>query len=144
MTFVRNLDAIARTMGTGRPRTLEWDPESNEPPYGHVLKREFSDAARHVYVPNHTLEPTDKQMATEVKRANAFVKKIRDEGNIGWKWLSQEYVPTLQSVGEFRFVCIDGDPVRVVITGRREGGVTTVENIRTMLSLREIRYARGN
>ena len=60
------------------------------------------------------------------------------------RWLAQEYVSTLASVGEFRFTCVDGEPIRVAITSKRAdnetktGELWIMEGIKTMLSLEKI------
>lgn len=61
-------------------------------------------------------------------------------------WLQQEYVQTLATVGEFRFFCVSGEPIRMVITSKsgpgepNPGGTCSLEGIKTMLGLQEIRY----
>ena len=61
------------------------------------------------------------------------------------RWLAQEYFSTLTSVGEFRFICVDEEPIRVAITGKRAdheaktGELWIMEGIKTMLSLEKIR-----
>ena len=148
LQFVQTLDAISKKMETSRPATMPWDPCSQPPPFGYVLKRDFSDAARHVYVPKYPLGTGQKATAAELRRATEFVQNTTDHDQpISGSWLAQEYVPTLSSVGELRFICIDGNPVRVVITGKHKPGhpdagqAWTIEGIKTMLSLHEIRCA---
>lgn len=84
------------------------------PPYGLVLKREFSDSGRDVYIPK--LSGTSKK--AEVQRAATFVRK-KMEGNRNDKslWLTQEYVPFL-SIAEVRFMCVGGRPIREVVSGK--------------------------
>lgn len=122
---------------------MPWVPDSAEPPHGWVLKREFSDAVRHVYVPNQPLSDNEEAITKEKKHVQRFIQKVRCEGGLSnFRWLAQEYVPTL-NLGELRFMCIEGKPWRVVITGRNpEDGSNsfwTTESIRTMLSLDKIR-----
>ena len=133
-------------MGTTRPRSLPWDPELQEPQHGWVLKREFSDAARHVYVPDYPLRDDRTSVRKEKKRVRQFLGKGNARGDLGdIQWLAQEYVPTLVSLGELRFMCVDGEPVRMVITGDDgpgkpdADGTWSMEGIRTMLGLGEIR-----
>lgn len=130
--FIQTLDRIARSMEAGRPGTQPLDIGSQPLPFGWVLKREFSDGGRHVYVPNHPLESeADKE------------KEARAEGGLkSYKWLAQEYVPMLATVGEIRHMCVNGSPVRTVITGKLStpGAVWSAEGIRSMITLREIQF----
>jgi hypothetical protein len=135
-------------MGTARPKSVPWDPNPQSPPNGWVLKREFSDAGRHVYIPDHPLQNGERAIATETRRANRFVRKANDKDQtIGCRWLAQEYVPTLASLGEFRFMWVDGEPVRVVITRKcsryepEAGEFWSMEGIKTMAGLQKIRFA---
>ena len=142
MDFTQTLDRIARSMETGRPSTQPLEISSRSPPFGWVLKREFSDGARHVYIPNHPLV-TEADKGKEARRFNRYWKKARVEsGSNGYKWLVQEYVPTLATVGETRHMCINGSPVRTVITGKlpTPGTVWSAEGIRSMITLKEIQF----
>ena len=143
--FVQTLDFIARRMETARPRSQPWHPKIQEPPHGWVLKREFSDQGRHVYVPNR-LSNNERDVRLEKKRVEKFIRDAesnKDPENV--RWLAQEYVPTLASVGEFHFICVNGEPIRVAITSKRANSETTTgelcvtEGIRTMLGLEQIR-----
>jgi hypothetical protein len=139
---VQKLDFIARIMGTARPRSLPWDPEFEEPPYGWVLKREFGDAARHVYILHYPFGNGKRAFGREMKRVRNFMAGVRardDPENI--KPLAQEYVPAIARVGEIRFMCVDDEPVRTVITGKRradERNPVVTWGIATMLSLNRI------
>ena len=143
--FVQTLDFIARRMETARPQTKPWHPKLEDPPHGWVLKREFSDRGRHVYIPNHSSDDGEKAIRRENKRVQKFIlgaETNKDPENV--QWLAQEYIPTLTSIGEFRFMCINGNPTRVVITTKRAQGTKTgelwiTEGIRTMLGLDRIR-----
>lgn len=144
VNFAQELDLIARREGTARPQSRPWDPNSQEPHRGWVLKREFSDAARHVYIPIHPLNDDAKTSKREKTRIRNFMKKIKAKD--GFLWLQQEYVQTLSTVGEFRFFCVNGEPIRVVITSANgpgephPGETSSLEGIDTMLGLEEIRY----
>ena len=142
--FVQTLDSIARRMGTDRPRSRPWYPKIQEPPHGWVLKREFSDRGRHVYIQNH---PSDDERGVrlEKKRVEKFILDAEvNKSPRGMRWLAQEYVSTLASVGEFRFICVDGEAIRVVIASKRAdnetktGELWIMEGIKTMLSLEKI------
>lgn len=83
------------------------------PPYGLVLKREYSDSCRDVYIPSNPPKRPE-----EAHNAAAFTEARMAEGkNDSCSWLCQEFVPFL-STGEIRFMCIGGIPVREVVTGR--------------------------
>jgi hypothetical protein len=143
VNFVQTIDGIASRMRTGRPRTVPLEPSHQSPPQGWVLKREFSDAGRHVYVPNNRPRGNERDDDAEAERALQFLRSARaEEKSSHLNWLAQEYVPTLASVGELRYMCIDGSPERAVITGRRPSGETwSTEGIKTMKGLREIQSA---
>ena len=143
--FVQTLDFIARRMGTTRPRSKPWYPKVQEPPLGWVLKREFSDQGRHVYIPSRQSD-NERAVRLEKKRVEEFIldaEANKDPENM--RWLAQEYVSTLASVGEFRFICVNGEPVRVAITGKfgnpetKNSELWIMEGFRTMLSLGEIK-----
>ena len=147
--FTQELDHIARRMCTARPKSREWFI-GTDLPAGHVLKREYSDAGRHVYIP-HQPSSTETDIAAEKKRVQRFLAKTREDEELeNFRWLAQEHVPTLAAVGELRFMCIDGEPVRVVITGKHQPGhreagkIWCMEGIATMLSLNDLRYAPSN
>ena len=99
-------------MKTSRPKTKQL-AHLEYPPYGFVLKREFSDASRDVFLPNLSA----KSEAQEAKRAATFIRKCTSANKVvESSWLAQEYVPFL-SVGEVRFVCVGGHPIREIVTG---------------------------
>lgn len=99
-------------MNMPRPET-DCLVDLKNPPYGRVLKREFSDFGRDVYIPD--LAEITQQ--AEIQRAADFIKGRMAEGkNDECSWLSQERAPFL-SVGEIRFMCVGGVPVRETVTG---------------------------
>jgi hypothetical protein len=110
--FVQTLDFIMRKMGTARPRSLAWDPQVQEPHHGWVLKWEFSNAARHMYIPNYPLRDNRQAVTKEKKWVLWFVGKGKARENLGDIWrLAQEYVPVLASIGKLQFMCVDDEPV---------------------------------
>lgn len=110
--FNETLKKIADAMGTGRPKT-ERVENLKKPPKGFVLKREFSDASRDVYIPKQSGTPVEEE-----DPAAAFIrKKMKENPGDVCSWLAQEYVPFL-SVGEVRFMCVGGIPIRENVTGR--------------------------
>jgi hypothetical protein len=114
VSFNITLEEISREVDMRRPETRKL-VDLKKPPPGLVLKREYSDTGRDVYVPSlrQKLAP-----AQEAQTAAAFIKSrtaaSKDEDCL---WLCQELAPFLP-MGEIRFMCIDGVPVREVVTGR--------------------------
>lgn len=114
VSFNKTLDAISDAMGMRRPRTELLD-EDKKPPFGFVLKREFSDEGRDVYIPK--LRPGEPERK-ETRRAVEFLKKREASmKNKHCSWLAQELVPFL-AVAEIRFICVDGIPIRNIVTGK--------------------------
>lgn len=112
VTFNETLEEISKAMGMSRPKT---DRLANprEPPYGLVLKREFSDTGEDVYLPDLL---RSKRM--EVQRAAKFVKERMLLGeDDDCDWLTQELAPFL-FIGEIRIFCVGGKPIREVVTGK--------------------------
>lgn len=86
-----------------------------KPPCGFVLKREYSDTSRDVYIPLHPLELSEDE---EIKKAAIFIRqRVAESKDDECSWLYQELAPFLSS-GEIRFVCIAGVPIREIVTGR--------------------------
>jgi hypothetical protein len=99
-----------------------------------------------VYVPDYPLKDDKRAVTKEKNRVQKFMRNVRASEDLGdVKWLTQEYVPSLGSVGELRFFCVNGQPVRMVITGENgrgkpdAGGTWSIEGMRTMLSLKQIK-----
>jgi hypothetical protein len=113
VTFNETLEAISTQMGMGRPMT-GWLVDIKRPPYGLVLKREFSDSGRDVFIPNLSGGSEEE----EVRRAAAFVRKRMGENrNDESLWMTQEYAHFLLT-GEVRFMCVGGVPIRETVSGR--------------------------
>ena len=72
MSFNATLEEISKKMGMGRPKT-ERLINLDCPPYGLVLKREFSDTGRDVHVPK-LQDTTERGRATTVKS-----RRVRQE-----------------------------------------------------------------
>lgn len=112
--FNATLERISKEMEMGRPATMKLN-DLKKPPPGWVLKREYSDTGRDVYVPS--LAPTSRR-GEEIKEAAAFIRRRNCEAKDDiCSWLCQELVPFL-SIGEFRSLCVNGTPVRDVTSGR--------------------------
>jgi hypothetical protein len=111
LAFNDTLARIAEGMGMSRPKT-ELLEDLKRPPYGMVLKREFSDTKQDVHVPDQNMD-VDKA----IRDAASFVRKrTRVNPNDECVWLAQEFVPFLP-IGEIRFMCVGGVPIREVVTG---------------------------
>lgn len=137
-------DVIAKEMGTARPVTkYGWDPTS-EPPDGMVLKREYSSCSEYVFLPKPSqTRASSNEADRERKRCQRWIRKHLDaEGAVSYKWMAQEYVPTLRTVGELRYMCIGGEPARVTITSKcktSEHDTSYLDNIDTLILLKDMR-----
>jgi hypothetical protein len=67
------------------------------PPQGWVMKREYSDASRHVLLPK-----------------KGKLQKIQDDGK--HRWIAQEMAPLLQKWGEYRVVFVGQTPLYAMLT----------------------------
>lgn len=99
--LIARLDKIAEIDGTARPATfvLEERPKIPiSPRHGKdfIMKREVSDCSRHFIGP------------TAVKRLTRSEVDDMRKPELPWRWLVQEYVPYLRSVGEWRLVLLNG------------------------------------
>jgi hypothetical protein len=114
VAFNETLEAISKAMGMCRPKT-ERLVNVEEPPYGWVLKREFSDTGKDVYIPTPKSGPLRR---AENRKAATFIKERTDKHeNDECSWLAQELAPFLP-IAEIRFLCVGGVPVREVVTGK--------------------------
>ena len=112
ISFNETLEKISRDMGMSRPKTERLTDLKN-PPHGLVLKREYSDAAHDVHVPN----VQGMSVKSAVRRAAAFItKRTNANKNDTCSWLTQEFVPFI-SIAEIRFMCVGKVPIREVVTG---------------------------
>ena len=111
VSFNATLEEISKEMGMQRPAAEEL-VDLKSPPCGLVLKREYSDTSRDVYIPSHPLEMSEARIAA------VFIKERTAAGrNDGCSWLCQEFVPFL-SIGEIWFMCAASVPICNVVTGR--------------------------
>jgi hypothetical protein len=139
VAFNRRLDTIAETMKMRRPKTKAV-ADTTTPPHGMVLKREFSDASRDVFIPDPKLSEEAGiehavKFITERTRANPEDRSL---------WLAQEFVPFL-SIGEVRFMCVGGSPIREVLTGKfpaddpdNPGGLWSFEGCDNLKTISEL------
>lgn len=125
------LDLIAAESQSLRPKTTtisrqELVDDSVIIP-GTVLKRSNSDCSQHVIMPD------------ERRRRNA--EHLRSLCRHGEKWLMQEYVDTLQTVGEWRTFIVNGSIIHTIHTYKDSYTHAWVASQATSFwSLEEIRY----
>jgi hypothetical protein len=126
--LMEHLDLIAQTKTyTCRPqwRILE---DGDELSSEDVLKRTHSDCGSHVLKPGNPLRNWDY---------------LRRETILGSVWLSQEYIPHLHRLGEWRVLIIGGEIIHTVHTIYDEDEETwSWETARTFYSLRELEYIK--
>lgn len=99
------LDLIARRLNGLRPATIPLQPQdidSSSIIPDTVLKRSNSDCGHHVIFPD--------------ERRKRNVEHLRELSPYGEKWLMQEYVPTLRTVGEWRVFIVNGAVIQTVHT----------------------------
>lgn len=119
--LIKNLDQISHTMRTHRPATIFL--ERGAPiPEGTVLKRTHSDSGHHVLLPNNPIRTWDNM----------------DQGPPGTVWMSQEYVPELQEVGEWRAIIVN-QAIQYVIHTVPKNGVLSSRIVNGFYSLKELR-----
>lgn len=137
---MRKAEEIAKEMATTRPQTVvPWDVTSGKRPEGMVVKREYSDCSRHVFIPKVLGKSTHrKEIKGEDKRYQEFLAANADKER--FRWVAQDYVQTLHTVGEIRFMCVGGQIPRETITLKRPRGIVSfVDDIKTMIPLNEMR-----
>ena len=141
--FVRTLERIATRMNSARPNTLfKWDPDS-ELPAEMVIKRDYSDGCRHVFLPTFLRkEPPVQDIEKDRKRFKRWIGNSPKNSETGRaEWIAQEFVHTLNDVGEMRFLCANGKIVRTVTTQKASHSQPTfqfTEEIPAMISLRDM------
>jgi hypothetical protein len=127
-SYLEIFDEIATSMKTARPTTVEIKDLDN-PPFGFVLKREFSESGMDVYVPKVAMdEKVPKKRTAEAMRATEWLKeRVVASNGEDCRWFAQELVPFL-ALGEIRFMCAGGVPVRDFVTGKNSGGLWSYEH----------------
>jgi hypothetical protein len=104
---IQKLDDIAAKITfSARPSTTITTLPLTAKPTGVVIKRERSDTSR------HCLQPQDIKRMT-LKQLNSFLKKhsIQD-----CEWLSQDFVPELIRIGEWRTYFVGGERILTICT----------------------------
>lgn len=99
--LILRLDRIAERQQTARPQTFVLDgppviPISPRNGKTFVMKREASDSSRHFKGPA-AVERLTRREVDDMRRPE-----------LPWRWLIQEYVPYLRTVGEWRVVLLNG------------------------------------
>jgi hypothetical protein len=111
--WTRQLDRIAKTMGTPRLTSLvlteDTVPESGK----WVLKREFSADSEHVEIVD-----LDGKTKREIKAMAPIQQALKDSKH---KWIIQTYAHMLQQWGEWRVFLIGGKVRYIILTARAEG-----------------------
>ena len=137
------LDMIAAENGWMRPRTTPLH-HGCIIPADTVLKRSHSDSGEHVILPEHSVvgngtEDIQKRHALSALRTWEELEKVTFSTEE--KWVSQEYVQTLASLGEWRCFLVGGHIECIVHTVPDTSGRWRGRRVSTFLSLEEIRYA---
>lgn len=112
-TLVEDLDKIAlKITKTARPKTKLLDATCKLPLTSdqrpHILKREQSESSNHYLSPFHVLQLKGPDVAQMAK------------GPIRWLW--QDYVPYLLTMGEWRMFIIGGQPLLAIWTIKKIQG----------------------
>lgn len=93
-----------------------------------VLKRGNSDCGTHVLFPSNR---------TRRRRCVADLQAMSPFGEL---WLSQEFIPTLQTIGEWRVFIVNGSIIHTIHTCKVDDGVGwAARQVMSFWSLNEIR-----
>lgn len=137
---VEILDMVAAANGWKRPQTTILTPGCTIPE-GTVLKRSHSDCGESVILPGHSVKGDLEPAVTERSRLDGLrswdvlnAKTFSDEQ----KWVSQEYVEALVTLGEWRCFIVGGHVSSVVHTVNR-GTHWEGKRVTRFKSLRQIR-----
>lgn len=102
------LGIIADRTGNPSPRTETVAPNAIMIPTDTVLKRSNSDSGNHVILPNN--------------RPRRTLLFLQDNSPHGELWLSQEFIPTLQTMGEWRVFIVNGHIIHAIHTYKAASG----------------------
>lgn len=121
---------IARLSRSYAPRTVRLEPGQAIPELA-VLKRSNSECGAHVILPT----------APKERRTWAYLNEQSERDTF---WMAQEYVPSLDQVGEWRAFVVGGNIISVMHTHKTpekdwKGDWSGCE-VESFLSLDEIRY----
>lgn len=138
---VKILEMAARANGWSRPRTdiLE---RSREIPAGTVLKRSHSDCGEYVVMPEQSVSGSGAAADRSRQRLNAMrTWSHLDDRTYSEeeRWVSQQYVETLITVGEWRFFLVGGHVENIVHTFHAPDGNWLGRRVSSFLTLGELR-----
>lgn len=108
-----------------RPHPASTSVEDKPIQENTVLKRANSDAGLHVILPH--------------QRRDRNLENLKALSPNGERWLMQEYVETLITVGEWRVFVVNGHPIHTAHTFKTESG-WRAEPATSFWSLRDIEY----
>jgi hypothetical protein len=123
--FISHLDIIAAKTSSLRPKTILLK-DGDSFPKDAVIKRSHSDCGHHVLLPNN-----------KGRNWESLNQHPKIPGAV---WMAQTYVPTLQSLGEWRVFIVGGQAVYTVHTKYNEEKSTWFwEPVDDFYSLEELR-----
>lgn len=139
------LDMVAVSHGWKRPRTTMLKPGCLIP-RDTVLKRSHSDGGYHVIFPEQSVKGNGR---TEME-ARQDLNDLRDWSILNartsspeQRWVSQEYVDTLITCGEWRCFVVGGRIVSVLHTVKTpEDNIWHGQRVWQFLTLKEIRCVK--
>ncbi|KAL1657543.1 hypothetical protein GGF50DRAFT_121797 [Schizophyllum commune] len=131
--LTKNLDRIARELGSSRPKTsVTTDPSTNETDY-RVVKRPYSARAECVVVRDGDEDLRADNVHTVGLKYHKKPPAIASTGSslIDKYWLRQPYIPQLQDwrLGELRCFVIGGVVTRIIQTSPMPDGGTWTEHM---------------
>ena len=107
-TTICHLQMIAQNAGRYAPRTTVLKVGEEIPP-GTVLKRSHSECGDHVVLPS----------AKPRYRTWEYLNAVTSEGTF---WMAQEYVESLEAIGEWRVLIVGGRIIAVMHTYKATNG----------------------
>lgn len=136
------LDMVAVANGWLRPKTILLTPGCAIPP-GTVLKRSHSDCGKFVILPPESIVDNDasatgkRQLLAYLRSWPELVRKTHSEEQ---RWVSQQYVETLVTLGEWRCFLVGGHVASIVHTIHQHDGDWEGRRVWKFMSLREIKW----
>ncbi|KIK76714.1 hypothetical protein PAXRUDRAFT_169022, partial [Paxillus rubicundulus Ve08.2h10] len=135
------LDFIAKENSWCRPSTTQV-MDSGPIPNGTVLKRSHSDCGEFVFLPPEAIKGDGREAEKEreyrqgLRNWEVLCESTHTEDET---WVSQQYVDTLETLGEWRCFLVGGHIMNVVHTSKGMGGLWVGKRTSRFLSLQEIR-----
>ena len=124
ITTIGNLDTIAQVQRGRRPATIVLS-EGDEIVPGTMLKRSHGDCGKQVVMPSNTVRRNWTYLSSQLSEPHH-------------RWMMQEYVPALETVGEWRVFVVGGRPMHVVHTRRLKSGKWMGRRVENFCMLQEI------